>query len=431
MKSVLIASLNLIVFFMSSMCPAQPPRCEDAPPCPNLFSQLSVDILFMPPPGLTCSCTSSAAWAASSTLKQLWCCSSGQPEIYCGDDPPNVFEVDADSDAFGCGASAATSYSHAGVSGLGASGLALHIDSRVEAYCIGVVQPLRSTYFFTVSGAGATGHLDCPTNPNIPTRSTVTFASTGGANSSLPLDCYAFFAYRTPDGQIHIVGFRKTAYGLLVPPGSTYDPVTGEYNYVLEDGTITKPVVFYLCNSEFDVTGDGRFSLADLEFMSSFIGLPLSSSQRSYDLSGDGIFDQDDYDILAAVVASGYDSRRFGDRNADGQLCFTDSIQLEVFSHGYVLGQPEYDAALDFDLDGLLNDVDRVAYLSEVLPKLHDPDFNQDGNADQGDITTLVDVIAGGASPSSIDPDFNNDGSVDQGDINNLITVITGGSCGT
>ena len=58
-----------------------------------------------------------------------------------------------------------------------------------------------------------------------------------------------------------------------------------------------------------------------------------------------------------------------------------------------------------------------------------DPDVNQDGNADQGDIDYLVNVVAGGDNPTNIDPDFNHDGNVDQGDIDALVNVVAGGDC--
>ncbi|MFA6045205.1 MAG: hypothetical protein WC718_09485 [Phycisphaerales bacterium] len=58
-----------------------------------------------------------------------------------------------------------------------------------------------------------------------------------------------------------------------------------------------------------------------------------------------------------------------------------------------------------------------------------DPDVNQDGNSDQGDVDYLVNVVAGGANPTNIDPDFNGDGNVDQGDIDALINVVAGGEC--
>ena len=58
-----------------------------------------------------------------------------------------------------------------------------------------------------------------------------------------------------------------------------------------------------------------------------------------------------------------------------------------------------------------------------------DPDVNQDGNADQGDIDYLVNVVAGGDNSTNIDPDFNHDGNVDQGDIDALVNVVAGGAC--
>ncbi|MFA6044413.1 MAG: hypothetical protein WC718_05465 [Phycisphaerales bacterium] len=58
-----------------------------------------------------------------------------------------------------------------------------------------------------------------------------------------------------------------------------------------------------------------------------------------------------------------------------------------------------------------------------------DPDVNQDGNSDQGDIDYLINVVAGGDNPTNIDPDFNRDGNVDQGDVDALLNVVAGGDC--
>lgn len=60
---------------------------------------------------------------------------------------------------------------------------------------------------------------------------------------------------------------------------------------------------------------------------------------------------------------------------------------------------------------------------------LCDPDLNQDGNADQGDIEYLVAVIAGQPNPTGINPDYNRDGSVDQADIDALINSVAGNGC--
>ncbi|MDX2130644.1 MAG: hypothetical protein SFY69_01170 [Planctomycetota bacterium] len=58
-----------------------------------------------------------------------------------------------------------------------------------------------------------------------------------------------------------------------------------------------------------------------------------------------------------------------------------------------------------------------------------DPDFNQDGNADQDDIACLSQVVAGDTDCSSMDPDFNQDGNVDQDDIDALSQVVGGSPC--
>ncbi len=57
------------------------------------------------------------------------------------------------------------------------------------------------------------------------------------------------------------------------------------------------------------------------------------------------------------------------------------------------------------------------------------PDANQDGNVDQGDVDYLINVVAGGDNTAGFDPDFNHDGNVDQGDVSALIDVIAGGVC--
>ena len=70
-----------------------------------------------------------------------------------------------------------------------------------------------------------------------------------------------------------------------------------------------------------------------------------------------------------------------------------------------------------------------VVFAEQNAGNACDPDVNQDGNADQGDIDYLINVVAGGDNPTNIDPDFNHDGNVDQGDIDALINVVAGGNC--
>jgi hypothetical protein len=68
------------------------------------------------------------------------------------------------------------------------------------------------------------------------------------------------------------------------------------------------------------------------------------------------------------------------------------------------------------------------ACFAPVVPPC-DPDMNQDGNVDQGDVDYLINVVGGGDNPTGIDPDFNRDGNVDQGDVDALLNVVAGGSC--
>ncbi|MBY0263734.1 MAG: hypothetical protein K2Q20_15420, partial [Phycisphaerales bacterium] len=93
------------------------------------------------------------------------------------------------------------------------------------------------------------------------------------------------------------------------------------------------------------------------------------------------------------------------------------------FTVSATIGQPvaEASSAGQFDL--------YAGFWSPVPLFPCDPDVNQDGNADQGDIDYLINVIAGGDNPSNIDPDFNHDGNPDQGDVDSLINVVAGGMC--
>jgi len=72
-----------------------------------------------------------------------------------------------------------------------------------------------------------------------------------------------------------------------------------------------------------------------------------------------------------------------------------------------------------------------VVYIGNTTPPppLCDPDYNQDGNVDQDDVSYLINVIGGGPNPSGVDPDFNRDGNADQDDVTALINVVAGGPC--
>jgi hypothetical protein len=67
--------------------------------------------------------------------------------------------------------------------------------------------------------------------------------------------------------------------------------------------------------------------------------------------------------------------------------------------------------------------------LTVTDPPPCDPDVNRDGNADQDDVSYLINVIGGGSNATRIDPDFNRDGNADQDDVLTIINVVAGGPC--
>ena len=83
----------------------------------------------------------------------------------------------------------------------------------------------------------------------------------------------------------------------------------------------------------------------------------------------------------------------------------------------------EYSTAIDIDR------LDNVVMTPGTQCPACDPDANQDGNVDQGDVDYLINVVAGGANPTAFDADFNRDGNIDQADVDALINVIAGAAC--
>lgn len=63
-----------------------------------------------------------------------------------------------------------------------------------------------------------------------------------------------------------------------------------------------------------------------------------------------------------------------------------------------------------------------------ILPAC-DPDINCDGNADQEDVSCLINVVAGNPGCECGDTDFNHDGNLDQADVALLLDVVAGSPC--
>jgi hypothetical protein len=143
-----------------------------------------------------------------------------------------------------------------------------------------------------------------------------------------------------------------------------------------------------------------------------------STTDLSCDLTGDLRVNQDDITDILAILGTG-----MGDVNLDGVVDATDctiaTSNLGAVNVGWAGG--------DVDGDGVVTAAD----LALICPPTDcDTDFTCDGNADQDDVTALVNAIASADySGICLDPDFNLDGNVDQDDISALVNRLAGGGC--
>lgn len=151
--------------------------------------------------------------------------------------------------------------------------------------------------------------------------------------------------------------------------------------------------------------------------------LEIGGLQNTYGASG-GVFGQDftvDSGIglgTGVVVASG----SFPAPSVEGTYSF--EIQNALVNALFqVNAAPEASIALPVDVV-----IDSYLTFFVVAPSC-DPDVNQDGVVDQGDVEYLTNVVSGDENPEGTNPDFNNDGAIDQGDVDALINVVAGGQC--
>ena len=122
-----------------------------------------------------------------------------------------------------------------------------------------------------------------------------------------------------------------------------------------------------------------------------------------------------------AVVGGSFTD--YGDLNGDGTFCWTDLAAFDLIS-GATINDPEYDARVDFDLDGDIDGTDRAALLNLVKCK---GDINCDGNfGTEQDIEAFFAAITSGLPAA----DFNGDGDIgtDQ-DIESFFSVLGSGPC--
>ena len=121
----------------------------------------------------------------------------------------------------------------------------------------------------------------------------------------------------------------------------------------------------------------------------------------------------------APALAQPYSIEWFTIDGGGGQASDGNSLTVD-----YTIGQPDVAVMSDgrYSVSGGF-------WYPGILGTPCDPDLNQDGNTDQGDLDYLVNAIAGGGNPNNVDLDFNHDGNEDQGDLDALINAIAGGGC--
>lgn len=112
---------------------------------------------------------------------------------------------------------------------------------------------------------------------------------------------------------------------------------------------------------------------------------------------------------------------------------FDDPTPVDWFEYAFAL-QADCNRNGVYDATDILNGWPDTIVPYDIPDCCHgypvcDPDYNQDGMADQGDIEYLSDVIAGGSNPTERDPDYNQNGMADQDDVAALINTVSGGGC--
>lgn len=156
-------------------------------------------------------------------------------------------------------------------------------------------------------------------------------------------------------------------------------------------------------DQQFDLSGDGRFSQADVDLLFLEVGNPATGALEGFDINGNGTIDIDDVTLLQTLIDCGLGSGIFGDTNGDGVANCCDLPDYTA-ALGSTIGSPAYLIELDFDLDGDIDSVDQAE-----MNKVCAADFNNDYQLDFFDVTQFLDAY-NNADPAA---DFNGDSNFD------------------
>lgn len=119
---------------------------------------------------------------------------------------------------------------------------------------------------------------------------------------------------------------------------------------------------FLYDNDHMDVDGSGRFNGDDVDELESYLESTDPELLERFDFNSSGDIDQEDVDVLEALVDAGLHAGVFGDALGNNGTVDCPSPMWAGPAFGYTLGQAGYKITLDFDLDGDTDSVDEAAY---------------------------------------------------------------------
>ncbi|MCC6951806.1 MAG: beta-propeller fold lactonase family protein [Phycisphaerales bacterium] len=230
---------------------------------------------------------------------------------------------------------------------------------------------------------------------------------------------YALGMGLTPDGtRVYTAGGSPTPYRISA---LTLDPVTG--------------VLAEVPGNPFPSSGQSPkecVASPDSNFL--FVGHGTDATIRTHSIAPDGALSELSiaYDVGIQSSLGDITTLRVPGAVPQDLIIFTDKETFDGTPRGVFSALINPDGSIQLRttrLDtGAISPNDLAVWPGPAGP-VCDPDFNQDGNADQDDVRYLVGVLAGGENPTRIDPDFNRDGNADQDDVNALVHVVGGGPC--
>lgn len=178
-------------------------------------------------------------------------------------------------------------------------------------------------------------------------------------------------------------------------------------------------------DARMDADKDGRFTLSDVAGLEQYFGEATPEGSDAWDFNSDRKIDDRDRQIFIALIEAGLDAGLLGDFNGDGRVNCGD--RSDYSRHiGARLGEADYRAALDQDLDGDIS-ADDVAWAQrEVIPG----DANGNWVIDRDDINLVLSTLGARAG----DPryhiliDADEDGIIDSGDLD-IVRLNYGRRC--